>query len=229
VEMTRKRVYQDLEELMRIPCPYCEGRGRVLSPHSVAVRVRRELSRLAQTARAKYVVAEVHPQVASLLTEDTSWREALERSSGKAVLILSRPGIHLDRASVRQADSPEAAERQVAEPDDRRASMIWLDPVRGEGLGVPDDEEIETRPLRAGPPEAAGGLARAWRWLTSFLRRGGPPPALPHPAAPVPPPPVSAPPAAPVPRVVGPGSRARVRSRGRARRRARFRRDQRGG
>ncbi|HKX19100.1 MAG TPA: Rne/Rng family ribonuclease, partial [bacterium] len=32
VEMTRKRVYQDLEELMRIPCPYCEGRGRVLSP-----------------------------------------------------------------------------------------------------------------------------------------------------------------------------------------------------
>jgi ribonuclease G len=44
VEITRKRVYQDLEEIMRIPCPYCEGRGRVLSPETMAMRVSRTLN-----------------------------------------------------------------------------------------------------------------------------------------------------------------------------------------
>ncbi|MDR7463119.1 MAG: Rne/Rng family ribonuclease, partial [Armatimonadota bacterium] len=40
VEITRKRVHQDLEEVMRIPCPYCEGRGRVLSPETMSLRAR---------------------------------------------------------------------------------------------------------------------------------------------------------------------------------------------
>src|SRR3989304_4089621 len=42
VEITRKRVHQDLEEVMRTHCPYCEGRGRVLSPETMSLRVRRE-------------------------------------------------------------------------------------------------------------------------------------------------------------------------------------------
>mgnify|MGYP001374709446 CR=1 FL=1 len=177
VEMTRKRVYQDLEELMRIPCPYCEGRGRVLSPRSIATRARRELRRLAQTARAAYVVAEVHPEVAALLDEDAAWRQALEQATGKRVLVLPRPGIHLDRAVVRQADTPEAAERQAAQGDGAGQS-IWLDPVRGEPLHVPDDETVDARMLR--PMVEAprpGALARLWDWLRG--RRPAPAPIQP--------------------------------------------------
>ncbi|HEV2281069.1 MAG TPA: Rne/Rng family ribonuclease [bacterium] len=205
VEMTRKRVYQDLEELMRIPCPYCEGRGRVLSPRSVAVRARRELRRLAQTARAACVVAEVHPEVAALLEEDLSWRQALEQATGKRVLVLPRPGIHLDRAVVRQADTPEAAARQAAQGDGAGES-IWLDPVRGEPLHVPDDETVDARMLRPVEAPHPGALARLWNWLRG--RRAEPVPV---------PPPIEA---EPLPMLSPNGPvRLRRRSRGGGRRR----------
>ena len=184
VEMTRKRVYQDLEELMRIPCPYCEGRGRVLSARSVAVRVRRELRRLALGARAAYVVAEVHQEVAALLEEDVAWRQGLEQATGKRVLVLSRPGIHLDRAAVRQADTPEVAERQAAQGDGA-GQVIWLDPVRGEALQVPDDETVDARILRPIVTTRSGILARLWSWLAG-RRAESPAVAPPMEAAPIP-------------------------------------------
>ncbi|HET7265758.1 MAG TPA: Rne/Rng family ribonuclease [bacterium] len=201
VEMTRKRVYQDLEELMRIPCPYCEGRGRVLSPRSVAVRARRELRRLAQTARAACVVAEVHPDVAVLLEEDPAWRRALEQATGKRVLVLPRPGIHLDRAVVRQADTPEAAARQAAQGDGA-GEAIWLDPVRGEPLNVPDDETVDARMLRPIEASRPGVLVRLWAWV-----RGRRPEREPSP------PPIEA---APLP-LMSPNGPARPRRRGRGR------------
>lgn len=184
VEMTRKRVYQDLEELMRIPCPYCEGRGRVLSPRSVAVHARRELRRLAERARAAYVVAEVHPEVAAVLEGDAGWRQALEQRSGKRVLVLPRPGIHLDRAVVRQADTPEAAERHAAEGDGA-GEVIWLDPVRGETLQVPDDETVDARILRPWEPPRAGALARFWDWVRGRRPAPAGPPSPRVEAAPV--------------------------------------------
>jgi len=172
VEITRKRVYQDLEELMRIPCPYCEGRGRVLSPQSVAVRVRRELRRLAATSQARCLVAEVHPEVAALLGEDAGWREALALESGKAILILPRPGMYLDRVSLLQADSPEAAEREAtaARPNGQRSETFWLDPVRGEVLDVPDGDALEPF-VSAGArrPSVGGLLARALAWIEAHL------------------------------------------------------------
>ncbi len=201
VEMTRKRVYQDLEELMRIPCPYCEGRGRVLSPRSVAVRARRELRRLAQAARAACVVAEVHPEVAALLDEDTAWRQAVEQATGKRVLVLPRPGIHLDRAVVRQADTPEAAARQAAQGDGV-GEAIWLDPVRGEPLNVPDDETVDARMLRPIEAPRPGPLARLWAWVRG--QRPEPEPA---------PPPIEA---GPQP-LISPNGPARPRRRGRGR------------
>ncbi|HEV2357954.1 MAG TPA: Rne/Rng family ribonuclease [bacterium] len=202
VEMTRKRVYQDLEELMRIPCPYCEGRGRVLSPRSVAVRVRRELRRLAQTARAAFVVAEVHPEVAALLEQDAAWRQAVEQGTGKRLLVLPRPGIHIDRANIRQADTPEGAARQAAQADGAGAA-VWLDPVRGEVLDVPDDERVDARMLRSTEPRRPGILGRLWDWLRG--RRATP---APQPAR-----------AEPVPLSLAPHEdRVRPRRRGRGRR-----------
>jgi ribonuclease G len=203
VEMTRKRVYQDLEELMRIPCPYCEGRGRVLSPRSVAAHARRELRRLAERARAAYVVAEVHPEVAAVLKGDAAWRQTLEQTTGKRVLILPRPGIHLDRAVVRQADTPEAAERQAAQGDGA-GEAIWLDPVRGETLQVPDDDTIDARMLRPVERPRSGPLDRLWDWLRG--RRSAP--AVP-----------SSPPGESAPTVLPPRDESfRPRRRGRTRR-----------
>ncbi len=171
VEITRKRVYQDLEELMRIPCPYCEGRGRVLSPQSTAVRVRRELDRLAATSHARCLVAEVHPEVAAVLDEDPAWREALARESGKTILIHPQPGMYLDRMSVVQADSAEAARREAgaARSNGDRRQTFWLDPVRGDVLDLPDDEALDARPAPGVPRSGSGMLRRAWAWIGRHL------------------------------------------------------------
>ncbi len=175
VEITRKRVYQDLEELMRIPCPYCEGRGRVLSPQSVAVRVRRELKRRAATARARCLVAEVHPEVAAVLDEDGAWREALARESGKTILIHPQPGVYLDRVTLLQADSPEAARREaeVARQNGQRSQTFWLDPVRGDVMDLPDEDAREWPAAAAGHRaegrRGARVLARTWAWIDTHV------------------------------------------------------------
>ena len=160
VELTRKRVYQNLEEIMRIPCPYCEGRGRVLSPQSVAVRVRRELVRLAQTSRGRVLLAQVHPEVAAALGEDGHWREALERETRKTVLIRAQPGVHLERVNLSSAPSVDAAEREAAASRNGGNGTVWMGPIRGEALDLPDEDGV------AAPPSARrrGALGRLRGW-----------------------------------------------------------------
>src|SRR5690606_8626248 len=46
VEMTRKKARRSLLEQLTRECPYCEGRGRVLSEETAARRVRREIKRI---------------------------------------------------------------------------------------------------------------------------------------------------------------------------------------
>ncbi len=172
VEITRKRVYQDLEELMRIPCPYCEGRGRVLSPESTAARVRRELARLAGTSRASYLAVQVHPEVAALLDNDTHWRDTLARESGKTILIRPQPGLHLDRMSILQADSAEMAERELASvrQNGSKGDAIWLDPVRGEVLDLPDEDAGGSwMAADAAAHRQRGVLARVREWIGTLL------------------------------------------------------------
>ncbi|MCS7172198.1 MAG: Rne/Rng family ribonuclease [Armatimonadetes bacterium] len=101
VELTRKRVHQDLEHVLRIPCPYCEGRGRVLSPRTVANRIRRDLPRTVRTSQAPGVAVHVHPLVhAELFRDGDAWLRALEEATGRQVHCLAREGIHLEEVEV---------------------------------------------------------------------------------------------------------------------------------
>jgi len=154
VELTRKRVYQSLDEIMRVPCPYCEGRGRVLSPHSVAVRVRREVLRAARTSRSRVVLVQVHPEVAAVLAGDPGWTEAVSRESGKAILIRSQVGLHLERVSLVAGESLEAAQELAVAENGKGASAAWLEPMRGDPLDVPDEGNGEVWPA---PPAALWG------------------------------------------------------------------------
>ncbi len=175
VELTRKRVYQNLDEIMRIPCPYCEGRGRVLSPQSVAVRVRREVTRLARTTRGRCLVAQVHPEVAAVLGEDAGWTDAVSRETGKTILVRARPGVHLERVNVLASDSVEAAEREAASAQNGKGgALVWLEPMRGEILGQPDEDDGDPweRPaLAASRRRGVLGRLRSWWEGRSAARR----------------------------------------------------------
>lgn len=144
VEITRKRVYQDLEEIMRVPCPYCEGRGRVLSPDTMAMRVRRELRKLTRTSKAPAILVEVHPQVSgALFREGAGWVRALEESCDKLLRVRGREGLHIERVNIAEADSAEELDAMPASGGKRL--QFWMDREPGEVLSLAEpDPAYET-------------------------------------------------------------------------------------
>ena len=80
VEMTRKRVRQDLRALLSAPCPTCKGSGVTKSDATLATeifRVVRAKVRSAEDANGRDVVVRVHPDLARYFEGDG--QEALER------------------------------------------------------------------------------------------------------------------------------------------------------
>ncbi|MBP2644668.1 MAG: ribonuclease, Rne/Rng family [Firmicutes bacterium] len=73
VEMTRKKVRQDWENIVYQDCPSCSGRGRVSSPSTVVNNVSRKLRQLAVNGKLKgRITVQVHPQVAVVLKCEVS-------------------------------------------------------------------------------------------------------------------------------------------------------------
>ncbi len=64
VQLTRKREGKDLDLVVREECPYCEGRGRILSPKSLALRVRRSLLKQSIGEQYEAALVRLHPRVA---------------------------------------------------------------------------------------------------------------------------------------------------------------------
>jgi ribonuclease G len=79
VEMTRKRVRQDLRSLLTESCPTCKGVGVVKSSSTLAAEVFRAVQAKAKGAVGREVVVRVHPDVAAYLEVDE--REVLGRLS----------------------------------------------------------------------------------------------------------------------------------------------------
>ncbi len=143
VEITRKRVYQDLEGVMRMPCPYCEGRGRVLSPETMGMKVRRELRKAVSSTRAAALLADIHPDVHAFLFRDgDGWLRQLQEQSGRRLRVRAQEGMHIERLRIVEGPSLEELERAPVR-EDRREQVYWLDfgPAETVGVGEVDDEE----------------------------------------------------------------------------------------
>ncbi len=163
VEITRKRVYQDLEEVMRVPCPYCEGRSRVLSPSTMAMRVRREARKMARDAKGSAVLIEVHPQVAEALSRDgTGWVRALEEQSGKRVRVRGRDGLHIERINVASAGTLQELETAAI----GKRSQHWMDRDSGEVLSLAErDPDYDSALAEVRRSEENGLIGRVMKGL----------------------------------------------------------------
>ncbi|MFW5976776.1 MAG: Rne/Rng family ribonuclease [Bacillota bacterium] len=67
VEMTRKKVREDLGDLIQKSCPYCEGTGQVMSETTMALKVIRKIKRLAEKEDFSAILLELHPKVAAVM------------------------------------------------------------------------------------------------------------------------------------------------------------------
>ncbi|MDD4601462.1 Ribonuclease G [bioreactor metagenome] len=92
VEMTRKKSRQNLESILYTDCPCCEGRGRVRSPETVVINIRRRLRKLKSSWQGQLAL-QVHPTVAAILNR--SGEVALmEKEAGRKIIVEAVGSMH---------------------------------------------------------------------------------------------------------------------------------------
>jgi ribonuclease G len=82
VEMTRKRVRQDLRSLLTMQCPTCKGSGVTKSDQTLAAEIFRAVRAKCADEGGREVLVRVHPEIAEFL--EGEGREPLERLSAAA-------------------------------------------------------------------------------------------------------------------------------------------------
>jgi len=114
VEMTRKKVGPGPLSMLLRTCPYCDGRGRVMSEESMSQKVRREIKSLLRQSPAEAILVEVHPAVAALLigTGGINLRE-LEKETGRHIYIRGSSERRIDTMEVVAIGAREEVERKA--------------------------------------------------------------------------------------------------------------------
>jgi ribonuclease G len=114
VEMTRKRVKQSLVKELCQTCPYCEGRGVILSELSTGLKVLRTLKRVAIQTPEKELMVLVHPAIGAYLNQENARRvHHLEGKYGLSVQVQDDYQMHredfriLNRRSMVEISIPE--------------------------------------------------------------------------------------------------------------------------
>ncbi|QNB45063.1 Rne/Rng family ribonuclease [Thermanaerosceptrum fracticalcis] len=102
VEMTRKKVRQSLSSTLEKCCPYCEGKGTVLSEETVLLSLKNELKEVAARTTSDTLLVETHPHVTALLT-GAGARELrnLEQRLGKRIIVKNKEQFHLGHYEVK--------------------------------------------------------------------------------------------------------------------------------
>jgi ribonuclease G len=108
VEMTRKKVRPSLSSLLERLCPYCDGKGRVLSEETVGLKTCQDLREFARNNAAPAVMVEVNPGVAAfLIGGGGSHLRSLEREIGKQIIVKGSEAAHLEDVQMRPLNSQE--------------------------------------------------------------------------------------------------------------------------
>jgi len=83
VEMTRKRVDETTHQHLTEPCPDCAGRGRTLSPSSVAILIARKVMRALKSGGRPPVSVRVNPRAAAHLRDDSRLLKGMLKEYGE--------------------------------------------------------------------------------------------------------------------------------------------------
>ena len=98
LQLTRKRTERPLERTLTQPCPTCAGLGRVKSPETVCLEVRRAVLRAAAQGDAREFAVRAEPEVARLLSgEMHGILDELEARYGLTVRVFEAADFHPTR------------------------------------------------------------------------------------------------------------------------------------
>jgi ribonuclease G len=101
VQLTRKRTERSLERALTRSCPTCDGLGRVRSPETVCLEIRRALLREASRQEGNHFAVRAHPEVARLLIGELHGiLDELTQRHGLQVRVSEAPELHPSRFDV---------------------------------------------------------------------------------------------------------------------------------
>lgn len=96
LEMTRKKNGHSLQELFERPCPFCGGKGSVVSEASVFVDILAELAKLAENSTEAAIYIETNPVVSSYIIGSAGENKAaLEKRFGKKLCVKGNPELKM--------------------------------------------------------------------------------------------------------------------------------------
>ena len=102
VEMTRKRVREDVVRYLSESCRYCDGRGYTKSRRTIAYEILNDLRSTAIRNPSDWIEVRVHPSVADLLVD--AMQQVLmeiEAKYGFRTHVQTVPDLHVERFEVR--------------------------------------------------------------------------------------------------------------------------------
>ena len=97
VEMSRQRVRSSLFHSLTVPCPSCEGRGRIFTPEMVTAEIEIALRKIEAAGKESKLLLKVHPAVAlHLMEEEYHLLQELENKAGIKIQLRDDPLMRLD-------------------------------------------------------------------------------------------------------------------------------------
>lgn len=106
IEMTRKKVKQELSTVLHVDCPYCDGSGKMPSPESVARKVEKEVGKYFTQTVSGTIRVEVHPSVAYVLEADINGNFAqLQDAYDKRIVFVASDNVKYDEIKIIEVDT----------------------------------------------------------------------------------------------------------------------------
>lgn len=131
VQLTRKREGKDLDLVLREECPYCSGLGRILSPKTVALRIRRELLRRLASTSDEAIYVQMHPRVGlEFIGIDGEALEALSSQTKLPIFVRVDEDLHQGDYKIKIGRRKDMA-RKVEKLNPGRRERVYLQ----EGFG----------------------------------------------------------------------------------------------
>lgn len=98
VQVTRKRTGKELSEILKEVCPYCSGRGRVLSVETLSINLNRLIKKNARQTNLNNIFVKASPKIAlEFLGWEAEDLERLEKETGKNIYLQVDEEFHQER------------------------------------------------------------------------------------------------------------------------------------
>ena len=148
LEMTRKKVRQNLLDILMRACPYCEGRGKILAEDTVAAAVERAIREYVRAEHVESILLEVHPVIAEKVRgEQGTELQRLEQETGIEIYIRENEHMHEQHFDLAFVGSLQEVRRRalpVEEGEHFPLVILYRDSKNHQdGIGFVNDYRIE--------------------------------------------------------------------------------------